>query len=154
MPGSFCRTPCMHCFPYTFRNSVKFSFQFRQFQSRGHSALGTLLAASLACPKLHTLGGIPLAVRWYSRRLGGGFRKGWADVARLGRLTDGVCILRVKLLFLLRESGMFLSYSWFFAYPAGAKTTFSFAYKRKSGSGLRKRKGRPVEILGWYGTTG
>ena len=28
--------------------------QFRQFQSRGHSALGTLLAASLACPKLHT----------------------------------------------------------------------------------------------------
>ena len=32
----------------------KFSFQFRQFQSRGHSALGTLLAASLACPKLHT----------------------------------------------------------------------------------------------------
>ena len=54
MPGSFCRTPCMHCFPYTFRNSVKFSFQFRQFQSRGHSALGTLLAASLASPKLHT----------------------------------------------------------------------------------------------------
>ena len=54
MPGSFCQTPCMHCLPYTFRNSVKFSFQFRQFQSRGHSALGTLLAASLACPKLHT----------------------------------------------------------------------------------------------------
>ena len=41
-----------------------------------------------------------------------------------------------------------------FAYPAGAKTTFSFAYKRKSGSGLRKRKGRPVEILGWCVTTG
>ena len=54
MPGSFCRTPSMHCFPYTVRNSVKFSFQFRQFQSRGHSALGTLLAASFACPKLHT----------------------------------------------------------------------------------------------------
>ena len=32
----------------------KFSFQFRQFQSRGHIALGTLLAASFACPKLHT----------------------------------------------------------------------------------------------------
>ena len=59
------------------------------------------------------MGGIPLAVRWYSRRLGGGFRKGWADVARLGHLMDGVCILRVKLLFLLRESGMFLSCSWF-----------------------------------------
>ena len=29
----------------------------------------------------------------------------------------------------------------FFACPAGAKTTFSFAGKRKSGSGLRKRKG-------------
>ena len=71
MPGSFCRTPCMHCFPYTFRNSVKFSFQFRQFQSRGHSALGTLRAASLACPKLHTctwrdpgVGGALARLRW------------------------------------------------------------------------------------------
>ena len=42
----------------------------------------------------------------------------------------------------------------FFACPAGAKTAFSFASKRESGSGLRKRKGRPVEILGRYGTTG
>ena len=41
----------------------------------------------------------------------------------------------------------------FSACPAGAKTTFSFACKRKSGSGLRKRKGRPVEILGRCGTT-
>ena len=40
------------------------------------------------------------------------------------------------------------------ACPAGAKTTFSFACKRKSGSGLRKRKGRPVKILGRCGTTG
>ena len=86
------------------------------------------------------MGGIPLAVRWYSRRLGGGFRKGWADVARLGRLTDGVCILRVKLLFLLRESGMFLSYSWFFAYPAGAKTAFSFDSKEKAVLDSEKEK--------------
>ena len=42
----------------------------------------------------------------------------------------------------------------FSACPAGAKTTFSFACKRKSGSGLRKRKGRPVEIMGRYDTTG
>ena len=42
----------------------------------------------------------------------------------------------------------------FSACPAGAKTTFSFACKRKSGSGLRKRKDRPVEIMGRYDTTG
>jgi hypothetical protein len=41
-----------------------------------------------------------------------------------------------------------------FACPAGARTAFSFASKRKSGSGLRKRKGRPVEIMGRYDTTG
>ena len=102
----------------------------------------------------------------------GGFGKGWADVAWLGRLMDGVCILRVKLLFLLRESEMVLPCSWFlparlgpqpirkaavppygWGVPPAGKTTFSFACKRKSGSGLRKRKGRPVEILGWCGTT-
>ena len=89
----------------------------------------------------------------------GGFRKGWADVAWLGRLMDGVCILRVKLLFLLRESGMFLSCSWFFAYPAGAtaqplaagppygwgvppagKTTFSFAPQKKKRFWTPKKK--------------
>jgi hypothetical protein len=40
------------------------------------------------------------------------------------------------------------------ACPAGSKTAFSFVHKRKSGSGLRKRKGGPVEILGRCGTTG
>ena len=59
------------------------------------------------------MGGIPLLVRWYPRRLGGGFRKGWADVAWLGRLMDGVCILRVKLPFLLWGSGVVLPCSWF-----------------------------------------
>ena len=81
----------------------------------------------------------------------------------LRRLTDGACILRVKPLFLLWESGVFYLAVVFFACPAGdcfsacpagAKTTFSFACKRKSGSGLRKRKGRPVEILARCGTTG
>ena len=54
MPFSFCRTPELHC---SFANSVSsvFSVVFvRQFQSRGHSALGTFLAASSSCPKLHT----------------------------------------------------------------------------------------------------
>ena len=35
-------------------NSVSVSSSVRQFQSRGHSALGTFLAASSSCPKLHT----------------------------------------------------------------------------------------------------
>ena len=48
---------------------------------------------------------------------------------RLCRLTDGAYPLRVKPLFLLPS-------------------------KRKSGSGLRKRKGRPVKIMERYGTTG
>ena len=47
--------------------------QFRQFQSRGHSALGTLLAASFACPKLHTrawsLPGVGSALARPRRRL-------------------------------------------------------------------------------------
>ena len=48
---------------------------------------------------------------------------------RLRRLTDGAYPLRVNPLFLLLS-------------------------KRKSGSGLRKRKDRPVEIMGRYDTTG
>ena len=47
---------------------------------------------------------------------------------RLCRLTDGAYPLRVKPLFLLFD-------------------------KRKSGSGLRKRKGGPVEMITGYGTT-
>ena len=42
----------------------------------------------------------------------------------------------------------------FFACPAGAKTAFSFQGKENSGSGLRKRKGGPVGILGRCVTTG
>ena len=51
---------------------------------------------------------------------------------------------------------------WFFACPAGAvyplaqrgpKPLFLLQRKRKSGSGLRKRKGRPVEMITDYGTT-
>ena len=68
----------------------------------------------------------------------------------LCRLTDGAG----KTVFSFVGKWCVLSCSCFFACPAGAKTTFSFAGKRKSGSGLRKRKGRPVEILMRCGTTG
>ena len=53
-PNSFCRTPCRHYCCSKFRNSVFSVVLVRQFQSRGHSALGTFLAASSSCPKLHT----------------------------------------------------------------------------------------------------
>ena len=36
----------------------------------------------------------------------------------------------------------------------GPKPLFLLSGKRKSGSGLRKRKGRPVEMITGYGTTG
>ena len=84
----------------------------------------------------------------------------------------GVSLAR-KALFLLWESGVFLLCSCFLpaqlgpqpsrwrlrrltdgAYPLRVKPLFLLHCKRKSGSGLRKRKGRPVEILGWCGTTG
>ena len=69
----------------------------------------------------------------------------------LCRLMGG-CLVGEPI-FLLWGSGMFLPCSWFFAYPAGAKTLFLLQRKRKSGSGLRKRKGRPVEIMGRCDTT-
>ena len=54
-------------------NSVSVSSSVRQFQSRGHSALGTFLAASSSCPKLHTLAwslpGIGSALAHPRRRL-------------------------------------------------------------------------------------
>ena len=56
------------------------------------------------------------------------------------RLTDGTYPLRVKPLFLLQESGMCLPYSWFFACPAGAKTTFSFAPQKKKRFWTPKKK--------------
>ena len=49
------------------------SSSVRQFQSRGHSALGTFLAASSSCPKLHTrawsLPGVGSALARPRRRL-------------------------------------------------------------------------------------
>ena len=53
-PISFGRTPCGHCYCSVFRNSVQCHLQFRQFQSRGHIALGTFLAASSYCLEHHT----------------------------------------------------------------------------------------------------
>ena len=54
-------------------NSVSVSSSVRQFQSRGHSALGTFLAASSSCPKLHTrawsLPGVGSALARPRRRL-------------------------------------------------------------------------------------
>ena len=70
----------------------------------------------------------------------------------LCRLMGG-CLVGEPI-FLLWGSGVFLPCSCFFACPAGAKTAFSFQGKENSGSGLRKRKGRPVEIMGRYDTTG
>ena len=77
----------------------------------------------------------------------------------LRRLTDGAG--RTAFSFVGKRGGFTLQL--FFACPAravypptrqGAKTTFSFDCKRKSGSGLRKRKGRPVKMITGYGTTG
>ena len=108
---------------------------------------------------------------FFLRRKGTPFLFCWLRLAQLGivfsltqqgpqpsrwrpcRLTDGTYPLRVKPLFLLQESGMCLPYSWFFACPAGAKTAFSFTSKRRIGSGLRKRKGRPAEMITDCGTT-
>ena len=70
----------------------------------------------------------------------GGFRKGWADVARLRRLTDRVCILRVKPPFLLWEKWDAFILQLFFACPAGAKTTFSFAPQKKKRFWTPKKK--------------
>ena len=81
----------------------------------------------------------------------GGFRKGWADVARLGHLMDGVCILRVKLLFLLRESGMFLSCSWFFACPAGGQNHFFFCLAKEKAV-LDSEKEKVDQWKSWRGT--
>ena len=69
------------------------------------------------------------------------------------RLTDGTYPLRVKPLFLLQESGVFLPCSCFLPARQGPKPLFLLLGKRKSGSGLRKRKGRPVEMITDCGTT-
>ena len=83
-----------------------------------------------------------------------------------GGWENGVGPLRGKPLFCLPDGGLFSAcpagataqplaamppYGW--GVPPAGKTTFSFACKRKSGSGLRKRKGGPVEIITGYGTT-
>ena len=62
---------------------------------------------------------------------------------------------QVKPLFLLWEKWDVFNLQLFFL-PArlGPKPLFLLHHKRKSGSGLRKRKGRPVEIMGRYDTTG
>ena len=42
--------------------------------------------------------------------------------------------------FFCGKSGMFLSCSWFFACPAGAKTTFSFVWQKKKRFWTPKKK--------------
>ena len=81
-----------------------------------------------------------MLVRWYLRRLGGGFREGWADVARLDRLMAGVYSLRVKPLFLLWESGMCLPYSWFLPAQQGPKPLFLLIAKEKAVLDSEKEK--------------
>ena len=76
-----------------------------------------------------------------------------AQPLRPCRLTDGTYPLRVKPLFLLQESGVFLPCSCFLPARQGPKPLFLLLGKRKSGSGLRKRKGRPVEMITDCGTT-
>ena len=56
----------------------------------------------------------------------------------LCRLMGG-CLVGEPI-FLLWGSGMFLPYSWFFACPAGAKTTFSFAAQKKKRFWTPKKK--------------
>ena len=56
------------------------------------------------------------------------------------RLTDGTYPLRVKPLFLLQESGVFLPCSWFLPTRLGAKTTFSFAPQKKKRFWTPKKK--------------
>ena len=55
--------------------------------------------------------------------------------------------------FFCGKSGMLLSCSCFLPARQGPKPLFLLHRKRKSGSGLRKRKGGPVEIITGYGTT-
>ena len=59
----------------------------------------------------------------------------------------------VKPPFLLRESGVFYLAVSFLPARLGPKPLFLLQRKRKSGSGLRKRKGRPVEMITGYATT-
>ena len=68
----------------------------------------------------------------------------------LCRLTDGAG----KTVFSFVGKWCVLSCSCFLPARLGPKPLFLLHRKRKSGSGLRKRKGRPVEILGRCGTTG
>ena len=68
----------------------------------------------------------------------------------LCRLTDGAG----KTVFSFVGKWCVLSCSCFLPARQGPKPLFLLHRKRKSGSGLRKRKGRPVEILGRCGTTG
>ena len=68
----------------------------------------------------------------------------------LCRLTDGAG----KTVFSFVGKWCVLSCSCFLPARRGPKPLFLLPSKRKSGSGLRKRKGRPVEILMRCGTTG
>ena len=70
-----------------------------------------------------------------------GVRKGWADVARLGRLMDGACILRVKPLFLLWESGVFCLPVGFLPARLGPKPLFLLQAKEKAVLDSEKEKG-------------
>ena len=67
----------------------------------------------------------------------------------LCRLTDGAG----KTVFSFVGKWCVLSCSCFLPARRGPKPLFLLHRKRKSGSGLRKRKGRPVEMITGYGTT-
>ena len=72
---------------------------------------------------------------------------GWVVFGRSGRMLPGFAALRMRRVpygenrfFFCGKRGMFLSCSCFFACPAGAKTTFSFAPQKKKRFWTPKKK--------------
>ena len=84
-------------------------------------------------------GGIPLLVRWYPRRLGGGFREGGGCCPALPPYRWGVSLAR-KALFLLWESGVFLLCSCFLPAQQGPKPLFLLSAKEKAVLDSEKEK--------------
>ena len=135
---------------------------------KGNGPFRQSLALLVACPRGHRaadclLAATPLRDSWCP--VGASPPYGWGvpladkSFSTNQRTFVGADILSARqrnftnLLFPSAEREAF-SVLLVLACPAGAKTAFSFVHKRKSGSGLRKRKGGPVEILGRCSTAG
>ena len=86
------------------------------------------------------MGGIPLLVRWYPRRLGGWFWEGVGGCCLAGPPYGWGVHLAGETAFSFAGKRDVFILQLVFACPAGAKTTFSFAPQKKKRFWTPKKK--------------